>query len=279
MIKSKRKKRFNLIVDAVILVFFFIISVYPIIWMISGSLKDSGEFYTNIWGLPSKLIFSNYVNAWTYGGLGQKFINSFIITFGSLLIIIPVNSCAAYALARLKFKFRSGIYLFLLIGIMIPAGVLGIPTFTVAMKLGLINSRIGLMLVYAAQNIAMGMFIMRAFFISLPKELEEASMIDGCSRFGSFVRIILPLAKAGVMTQVVFHGLSIWNEYFMANIMITNPDLRTLPLSIANFVGKYTTNYPELFAALSIATIPVIIIFIIAQKSFIEGVSAGAVKG
>ena len=137
----------------------------------------------------------------------------------------------------------------------------------------------GLMLIYAAQNIAMGMFIMRGFFISLPRELEEAAMIDGCSRFGCFVRIIVPLARAGVATQVIFNGLTIWNDYFMANIMITKDELRTLPLSIANFVGKHSTNYPELFAMLTMATIPVIIVFVLSQKSFIEGVAAGAVKG
>jgi raffinose/stachyose/melibiose transport system permease protein len=104
-------------------------------------------------------------------------------------------------------------------------------------------------------------------------------MIDGCTRFGGFVRIILPLAKAGVMTQVVFNGLSIWNEYFMANIMISRPGLRTLPLAIANFAGQHSVNYPELFALLSIVTIPVVLIYILAQRSFIEGISAGAVKG
>ena len=162
---------------------------------------------------------------------------------------------------------------------MIPAGVLGIPTFTVAMKLKLLNSYFGLMLVYAAQNIAMGMFIMRGFFLSLPKELEEAALIDGCSRFGCFVRIILPLAKAGVATQVVFTGLTIWNDYYMANIMITRDELRTLPLSVATFVGRHTTDYPQLFAMLTMATLPIIIIFILSQRSFIEGVAAGAVKG
>ena len=263
----------------IILVIMFMICVYPIIWMLLGSLKSSGEFYTNIWGMASDPQFSNYVNAWKEGELGQKFLNSLIVTAGSLLILIPVNCCAAYAIARLRFRWRAAIYTLLLLGIMIPSGVLGIPTFTVAMKLGLLNSRIGLMLIYAAQSIAMGVFIMRAFFISLPKELEEAAMIDGCSRFGSFVRVILPLTKAGIMTQIIFNGLTIWNEYFMANILLTKPELRTLPLAIANFTGKHSTDFPTLFAALSIVTLPVIITFILAQKSFIEGMSAGSVKG
>ncbi len=275
------KKRISIyhIVCAVILLIMVIICIYPIVWMFFGSMKDKAEFYTNIWGLPKQIHLDNYIAAWKNADLGRRFINSLIVTLGSMCIMIPVTSCAAYAVARLNFKGKNLIYMYLLLGIMIPAGVLGIPTFTVAMKMGLLNSHFGLMLIYAAQNIAMGMFIMRGFFISLPRELEEAAMIDGCSRFGCFVRIIVPLARAGVATQVIFNGLTIWNDYFMANIMITKDELRTLPLSIANFVGKHSTNYPELFAMLTMATIPVSIVFVLSQKSFIEGVAAGAVKG
>ena len=275
----KKKISIYHIVCAIVLLVMVIVCIYPIVWMFFGSMKDKAEFYTNIWGLPKRLHLDNYISAWKNADLGRRFINSLIVTIGSMCIMIPVTSCAAYAVARLNFKGKNLIYMYLLLGIMIPAGVLGIPTFTVAMKMGLLNSHFGLMLIYAAQNIAMGMFIMRGFFISLPKELEEAAMIDGCSRFGCFVRIIVPLAKAGVATQVIFNGLTIWNDYFMANIMITRDELRTLPLSIANFVGKHSTNYPELFAMLTMTTIPVIIVFILSQKSFIEGVAAGAVKG
>jgi len=275
----KKKSSIYHIVCAVILLIMVIICIYPIVWMFFGSMKDKAEFYTNIWGLPKQIHLDNYIAAWKNADLGRRFINSLIVTLGSMCIMIPVTSCAAYAVARLNFKGKNLIYMYLLLGIMIPAGVLGIPTFTVAMKMGLLNSHFGLMLIYAAQNIAMGMFIMRGFFISLPRELEEAAMIDGCSRFGCFVRIIVPLARAGVATQVIFNGLTIWNDYFMANIMITKDELRTLPLSIANFVGKHSTNYPELFAMLTMATIPVIIVFVLSQKSFIEGVAAGAVKG
>ena len=275
----KKKISIYHIVCAVILLIMVIICIYPIVWMFFGSMKDKAEFYTTIWGLPKQIHLDNYIAAWKNADLGRRFINSLIVTLGSMCIMIPVTSCAAYAVARLNFKGKNLIYMYLLLGIMIPAGVLGIPTFTVAMKMGLLNSHFGLMLIYAAQNIAMGMFIMRGFFISLPRELEEAAMIDGCSRFGCFVRIIVPLARAGVATQVIFNGLTIWNDYFMANIMITKDELRTLPLSIANFVGKHSTNYPELFAMLTMATIPVIIVFVLSQKSFIEGVAAGAVKG
>ena len=191
----------------VLVAFFFVICVYPVIWMILGSLKEETEFFRNTWGLPSHPLFSNYVKAWKQGELGQKFINSFIVTVGAILIMVPVNCCAAYAIGRLKFKFRMLIYSYLLLGIMIPSGVLGIPTYQVALALGLNNSLPGLILVYASGSIAMGIFIMRAFFVSLPKGLEEAAEIDGASKFKTFLWIILPLAKPGIVTQIIFSGL------------------------------------------------------------------------
>lgn len=273
------KRHFYKILTLCFVLFFFIIALYPVLWMFLGSLKDSNDFYSNIWGVPIFFNWENYSVAWEKGIMGQKFLNSIIVTLSSLFILIPINSCAAYAIGRLHFKLKKMIYMYLLSGIMIPVGVLGIPTFTIALYFNLNNTLLGLILIYVAQAIAMGVFIMRAFFISLPNELEEAAMIDGCTRFRSFLFVILPLTKAGIMTQIIFNGLSIWNEYFMANIMLNENNKFTLPLAVANFIGQRTTNYPQLFASLSISTIPIIVVFIFSQKSFIEGVSAGAIKG
>lgn len=259
--------------------FFFVVCVYPLVWMILSSLKAEGEFYTNIWGLPQAPQLENYRNAWKQGELGQKFLNSFLVTAGAVAIMIPVNCCAAYAIGRINFRFRKLIYSFLLLGIMIPSGVLGIPTYQVALFLNLNNTRIGLILLYASGSIAMGVFIMRAFFISLPKGLEEAAMIDGATRFQSFTRIILPLAKPGIVTQVIFSGLGYWNEYYFANLMLTEDSMRTLPVAAANFIGRHGVDYTVLFAALVIISIPIIIVYLIAQKGFVEGLSAGAIKG
>ena len=275
----KIKKHFGVFVSILILLSFFITCIYPMIWMVEGSLKDDNEFYTNVWGIPNSLKFENYKTAWQQGKLGEKFINSIIITLGAILLMLPVNSFAAYAIGRVNFKGRMFIYSFLLLGIMIPGGVLGIPTFQVAVALNLNNSRIGLILIYVANSIAMGVFIMRAFFISLPKGLEEAALLDGCNRFQCFFRIILPLSKPGIMTQIIFSGLGFWNEYFFANLMLTDESLRTLPVATANFIGRHGIEYPVLFAALTIITVPVIIVYLITQRGFVEGLTAGAMKG
>jgi ABC-type glycerol-3-phosphate transport system permease component len=164
-------------------------------------------------------------------------------------------------------------------GIMVPSGVLAIPSFIVATKLGLTNSMIGLILFYAAQSTAFGLFLMRSFFISLPRSLEEAAMIDGCTPFGGFVRVMLPLSMPGIMTQVIYSGLMVWNEYMIASLFVRSTGLQTLPLGMRVFVGQYSTDYPALFAALVCATIPMLIVYIAGQKTFIAGMTAGAVKG
>ena len=211
--------------------------------------------------------------------MGRKYLNSILTTAGTLCLLIPVNCCAAYALARVNFRGKRAILNYLLLGIMMPAGVLAMPVFTVVNELGLINTRIGLTLVYTAQSIAFGMYIMRGFFISLPKSLEEAAMIDGCTRFQSFLHIILPLAVPGLVTQVIFSGLSVWNEYIRASLIIRTPELQTLPLGMVAFSTLENNNYPQMFAALSMATLPMVLVYLLCQKAFQKGVTAGAVKG
>ena len=196
-----------------------------------------------------------------------------------LALLLPSVCFAAYALSRLQFKGKKVIFRYLLMGVMIPAGVLAIPSFAIAVKLHLVDTRIGLILFSAAHSLAFGVFLMRSFFISLPKSLEEAAMIDGCTRFGCFLRVILPLSKPGIMTQVIYSGLNIWNNYLMANLLLRSSEKLTVPLGLAIFTADNTVDYPVLFAALVIATIPMLIIYIAGQKTFIEGMTAGAVKG
>ena len=210
--------------------------------------------------------------------LGRKYLNSILVLVVTLAIVIPVVCCAAYAIARTNFRFKKGIYFYLLLGVCIPTGVLAIPIFSVALKFGLVNTYWGMILFGAAQCMAFGTFLLRSFFISLPRGLEEAAMIDGCTRFQSFIHVILPLAKPGIMTLVIYDGITIWNEYLLANVLLRDAEKMTLPLGMKAFMDKYVTDYPQLFAALVIVTIPMLIIYFFAQKSFIEGMTAGSVK-
>lgn len=278
--KSRKLKRTMGMAGAYLLMLLFlIVTLYPILWMLFGSLKTETEFYTNIWGLAKSPQFENYLRAWDRATLAPKFMNSLMTTGAFLLLLIPINCCSAYALARTSFRGKKLIYSYLMLGIMMPAGVLAMPTFTVVNEMGLLNTRAGLVLVYAGQAISFGMFIMRNFFIALPKSLEEAAMIDGCNRFKSFLWVILPLAVPGITTQVIFSGLANWNEYLRANLLIRSNQLQTLPLGMASFANQDTINYPEMYAALVMATLPVVILYLAAQKTFVKGMTVGAVKG
>jgi len=262
-----------------VMIILVVLTIYPMIWMLLGSFKTLGEFYTDIWGLPHIWHWDNFSQAWNEVQLGQKFVNSLIATIGALILTLPLCAMAGYAFARVDFPLRRYIYYFVLAGIMIPFGVTAVPVLTTEVSLGLFDTRIGLILVYAAQNLPFGIFLMYSFFQSVPSELEEAALIDGCNRFKAFVRIVLPLAKPGLATLLIFTGTSVWNEYLMASVLIHQPNLETLPLGLVNFTTAHSTNYPELFAALSIVTAPVVLLYLVAQRQFISGLTLGAQKG
>jgi ABC-type glycerol-3-phosphate transport system permease component len=261
------------------MVFVVALTIYPLVWMLFGSLKSQGEFFTNIWSWPHSWQWHDFADAWHQGGLGVKFLNSTIATAGTLALVLPLTCMSGYAFAKVEFPGRRVIYYFVLVGIMIPFGVTAIPVLTVIINLHLFDTRLGLVLVYAAQSLPFGIFLMYSFFRSVPDELEEAALVDGCSRLGAFVRVILPLAKPGIATLLIFVGTSTWNEYFMASVLIHDDKLATLPLGLVNFTSNHTTNYPELFAALAIVTAPMVMLYLVAQRQFISGLTAGALKG
>jgi ABC-type glycerol-3-phosphate transport system permease component len=244
-----------------------------------GSVKSGSEFYSNIWGLPTSWTLSNFADAWGEAGLGRKFVNSITVTLGAMALVLPITSAAGYALASFHFPGRRFIYVYLLLGIMVPFGVIAIPVFTVVVQLHLLSTLPGLILVYSALGLPLGVFLMHSFFTSIPRELEEAGLVDGCTPIGAFFRVVLPLAKPGLITQLIFTGTTVWNEYFLASILIHKESLQTLPLGLVVFTSKNGIDFPQLFAALTIVTAPLVIVYLLAQRQFIAGLSAGAVKG
>jgi raffinose/stachyose/melibiose transport system permease protein len=263
----------------VVMAVMVILTVYPVLWMILGGFKSGSEFYQNIWGIPRSFDLTNFRYAWNAADLGRKFLNSIITTAGTLALVLPITSMAGYALAKIRFHGRQLAYMMILVGIMVPFGVIAIPVFTVIVDLHLLNTLLGLVLVYTANAIPLGVFLMYAFFGSIPDELEEAAQVDGCTPFGAFFRIVLPLARPALATQVILIGTGVWNEYFMASLLIHKDQLETLPLGLVIFTSRYGTNYPQLFAALAIATLPIVLLYLGAQRQFISGLAAGAVKG
>lgn len=264
-----------------ILIIYSIIVIFPLVWIFSSSLKSSMEIFANVWALPKEIKWENYVNAWIEASIGKYFINSLFVTTTSVFFILLLSSMVAYVLTRFRFLGNSFVFYYFLGGLMIPTFLGIVPLFLLLKDLHLLDNFIGLILVYIAYSLPFSIFILTPFFKSLPHELAEAAIIDGCSDFSVFWRIILPLAKPGLITVGIFNFLGIWNEYILALVIISSGELRTLPLGIANLymVQHYQADWGTLFAGLTIVMVPTLIVYIIFSKKLTSGITLGALKG
>lgn len=254
-------------------------AVFPVLWMTSGSLKTSGELYTNVWGFPKDIQFSNYADAWRDGYIGVYLVNSVLVTAIGMVTLMVTASLTAYALSRLKFPGRNLVFYIILSTMMIPPDIMTIPLFTFVKNLGILNKVFTLPLIYAAGGFGMAVFLLRGYFMGIPKELEEAMSLDGASKMRIFIRLILPLAVPGFITVLVTQSMSMWNEMYLALIFLRKPEMATIPLGLLNFFQQHTVIWPKFFASLTIVTIPVVVAFIFGQKFFVQGLTSGAVKG
>jgi raffinose/stachyose/melibiose transport system permease protein len=261
------------------LLFFAVQTVYPILWMIFGSLKTNEDLFTNVWGPPTVLQWGNYAEAWQIGSLGTRIGNSVFVTAASLALLLLVATPAAYAIARMALPGGRAIFIVILATMMVPAQTTLIPLFLIVKELGLLNSRVGLVLVYAATGAAFSIFVLQAFFQSIPPELEDAALCDGANRWQAFRQVVLPLARPGLATVAIFQGMEIWNEFFLAFIFIRDPERQTIPLGLVEFFSRYQSEWTLYFAALTTISLPVIILYVAMQRQFIEGLTAGALKG
>ncbi|MBB3932295.1 raffinose/stachyose/melibiose transport system permease protein [Kaistia hirudinis] len=253
-------------------------TVYPLLWVLFGSLKTKTDLINNVWGPPQELVFQNYADAWRIAGIGSRIVNSLSITAAALVVLVAVATPCAYALARLKFRGRAVVLAVTVAAMLVPPQVMAIPLFLVARDLGMINNRLGLAVIYAATSMPLSVFILRSFFLTLPADLEDAARVDGASRLAILTRIMLPLVKPGVALVVIFAFIEIWNDFFLAFLLLRKPELQTIPLGLVAFFQQYDSLWNLYFATLMITTLPVIIIFLLMQRQFIAGLTAGAVK-
>ena len=252
---------------------------YPVVWMVLQSLKSKFELYSNIWGLPQQLFIDNYVQAWRIARMGTYIFNSLIVSVSTVAVVLVVASLAGYAFARLHFRGREVLFYMFVFTLIVPVQVTIIPLYAVVSGLRLSNTYLALILPYAAAALPLSIFLLRAFFRSVPREIEEAARIDGCSEFAAFTRVVLPISGPGLATVTILQFLGAWNEFLLALIFIRNPALRTIPLGLQAFFFEYSVEWGYLFAALAMATVPVIVVYVLMQRQFIKGLTAGAVTG
>jgi ABC-type glycerol-3-phosphate transport system permease component len=260
--------------------------VLPMIWVAYSSLKADSAILRDAFALPplADLRFENYARAWKEARFGDYFFNSVLVTATSVVLITGLGAMAAYALARFYHPAGRAVFWLFLAGLMIPAQLAVIPLFFELRALGLLNSRAGLILVYTANGLPFAIFVLAGFFRSLPRALYEAAVMDGCGEFSAFWRIMLPLARPGLVTVAIFQFIGVWKEYFFA-FMLTSGDVdggaRTLPLGLANLsiTAQYRSNYGALFAGIVLVTIPILVVYLLLQRQIVKGIAAGALKG
>jgi raffinose/stachyose/melibiose transport system permease protein len=275
---TKVWERLGDLASHLVLAVFALIVVYPIAWMAAASFKSQSELFRNIWGLPQRLAWANYADAWQTAGLGRALFNSLLVSTCVVVLVIAVAAPAAYALARFRLRYSTAIFLVFVLTMQAPVPV--IPLYVLLVRLRLTDSYVGYILPLVAGGLPLSIFIFRAFFQTIPRELEEAAVVDGATRFGAFIRIVMPVSIPAVATVAILQFLAAWNEYFLALILLRSPEIRTLPLAIQVFFYDFgRSDWGPVFAALTVGTIPMVVVYVVMQRWFVRGLTAGAVKG
>lgn len=258
----------------------FLISEYPLVWVVLQSLKTETEFLESIWTLPSSLNFDNYAIAWNKAGMSRYFMNSVVVTVATTVVNLVLVTSAGYAFAKLKFKGKEFFYYMIIFNLLIPTAIILLPMFTLINKIHLVNTLPALIFPYFQGFAPMGLIICRNYFADLPDELMEAGKLDGCGNMGVFLKIMLPLSRPIVATMTILSAMQVWNEYLWALTSITDESKYTLSVGIAIFNKKTeTVGYTPVFAALSISALVIVAVYLCMQKQFVKSIAAGAVKG
>jgi raffinose/stachyose/melibiose transport system permease protein len=262
----------------VVMACFSALVVFPLVVMVFGSFKTQFEFYANPWGLPSTFNWSNYIYAWQQAQIPRFIVNSVIVAAGTVGLTLVLASCAAYGFSTFTFRGGRALFLMFVLLLIVPVPVGIIPLYVIVVRLHLVDTYFALILPYTSGSLPLSIFILRAFFQSIPQELTDAARMDGCNQFTAFLRIILPISRPGLATVIILTFLNSWNEFFLALIFIHNPSLMTLPLGLQAFFFQYSVQWNYLFAALTMSIVPVIVVYLAMQRQFIAGLTAGAVR-
>lgn len=252
--------------------------LFPLIWMLSSSLKTQATVFSDFRLVPAHPQLGNYMAAWTQGHFGTYFFNSVWYTCWVVAGVVAIASLAAYAFSRLTFPGRNFLFYLLLATMMVPVPGSFVPLYVLLNKLGLINTRLGYILPQINGGLALAIFLFKTFFDKIPRELEESAKVDGCSRFGVFWHVALPLARPAMAVVVIFTALAAWNEYLLAFLVFSSKELMPLQRGLMVFQGAHITQYPLLMAGMIISIVPIVAVYLVMHKQIIKGVMAGALK-
>ncbi len=258
---------------------FAIAVLYPLFFVLLTSIKDSNEFYTNIWGFPEEIAWDNYVYAWDVAQIGSYFGTSIIVVSTTTVATLILGAFAGYALAKFQIAKANAIVVGIFLLSMLPSESVLMPTYLMVSKMGIMGGYLSLILPYIGWGMAVTIYIYRNFFATIPTEIIEAARIDGCGETKTFLKIVFPMVLPATATNAIFLFLGWWGEMLWGSVALSSTAMKTLPLGITAFVQSSGTNWGPLSAAVSIILIPVIVFFLCTQKYFVSGLTGGAVKG
>ncbi len=281
MARSKsRRNRIGIgeIVWLAVLIILAILIIYPMFWIVMSSFKDYNGIFKDVWGLPKEWLFENYKTAWDRG-ISNYFINSLIVSAGTIAGVVVLTTFAAFGICQLKNKLASVCFLAIMGGLLLSPQVCLLPLYMLLKNMGIKDTYAALIIPYIAFRIPVSVMLIRSFFIGIPKDLEESALIDGASLFQIYRKIYLPLSKPIVSTVVIMTAYYAWNEFVFATMFIDSSQRQTIPVGLMAFSDGLMTNWGVVMAGMVIACLPIIVLFIVMQKSFIRGITAGSVKG
>ncbi len=251
---------------------------YPLLNMILSSFKTTREIFQNPFALPANPVPDNYRVVWVDKGFGRYFANSLFVTFVAMVFVLLLGSMAAYGVSRYDYRLRTLVYMLFLSGIMLPLKAAIIPLFLLIKRLGLMDTRASIILIFLAMGLPSTVFILSGFMKSIPLDMEHAARIDGCSDWSIYRRIIMPVAAPAIALVTIYNAVPLWNDFFFPLVFLQSDRLKTLPVGLTTFFGQYSTNWSLLFTGLSIAILPMLALYLFMSRYFIRGMTAGAIK-
>ena len=267
----------NFLIQALLVVNGFVM-VYPLVVMVLSAFKSNAEIFASPFALPESFGLTNAARVWNETSFVRYLLNSLTVTAASVAVIIVFGTMAAYAIARYPFRLSAVVFMFFLSGLMVPLKLAIIPLFIQLDLLGLIDTRLGLVLVYVAMGLPSAVFIMTGFLRTLPGELEESARIEGASELRTMISVMLPLARPAMVIAAIQNAVPIWNDFFFPLVFISSDRLKTLPQGLTVFMGEYNTDWGVLFAGLTLAALPIIVVYVLLSRQFIAGLTQGAIK-
>ena len=275
------KKKTYEIFKGIIVLLIVIIDAYPIFWLLTSAMKAPTEFTSSpSYALPKGFYFQNFVNAWTRGHMGRYFLNSLLYTVISLFFIVLIAGPVSFALTKMRWKGRSFFANYFLTGLMVPVATALLPLFRIYGNMGILNTRLCLILTYVAFGLSLSIFLMSGYMRSLSDEILEASVIDGCGIFSMMWYIVVPLMKNGIVTVLVLQFFYKWNDLLFSMTFISDSKLKTIQTGLLYFTNEFgTKDWGSIFASIAISVLPMLVIYLVLNRTVVEGMTSGAVKG